>query len=67
MGNASFGFGGSGIGGSGCSWRYPDGVLSPAPNPPGLWSEYIVPMNSTNFCKDHMAPNGFWSDPVLPT
>jgi hypothetical protein len=24
-------------------------------------------MNSTNFCKDHMNPNGFTSDAVLPT
>ena len=27
----------------------------------------MVVMNSTNFCKDHMEPNGFWSEPVLPT
>ena len=36
-------------------------------NPPGLWREYMVVMNSTNFCKDHMDPNGFTSDPVLAT
>jgi hypothetical protein len=24
-------------------------------------------MNPTNFCKDHMAPDGFWGEPVLPT
>jgi hypothetical protein len=24
-------------------------------------------MNTTNYCKDHMTPNGFWSAPVLPT
>ncbi len=63
----SFAFGGSGIGGSGCSWQCPDGTLSPAPNPPGAWREYMVVMDSTNFCKDHMAPEGFWSAPVLPT
>ena len=27
----------------------------------------MVVMNSTNFCKDHMNPNGFTSDPVLAT
>ena len=63
----SFAFGGSGVGGSSCTWRCPDGLLAPAPNPPGLWRQYMVPMNSTNFCKDHMAPDGFWSAPVLPT
>ena len=66
-GGGSIGFGGAGVGAlSGC-WRCPDGALAPAPNPPGLWREYMVVMNSTNFCKDHMAPNGFWSEPVLPT
>ena len=63
----SFAFGGAGIAGASCSWRCPDGVTSPAPNPPGLWREYMVVMNSTNFCKDHMNPNGFTSDPVLAT
>jgi hypothetical protein len=27
----------------------------------------LAGMNSTNFCKDHMNPNGFTSDPVLAT
>ena len=64
------GFGGSvspGISGASCSWRCPDGVKAPQPNPPGAWNQYLVVMDSTNFCKDHMVPNGFWSDPVLPT
>jgi hypothetical protein len=66
-GSASFGVGGAGIGGASCTWRCPDGVMAPAPNPPGLWRQYMVPMNSTNFCKDHMDPDGLWSAPVLPT
>ena len=66
-GGGSFAFGGAGIGALSCTWRCPDGVTSPAPNPPGLWREYMVVMNSTNFCKDHMNPNGFTSDPVLAT
>jgi hypothetical protein len=64
---SSFAFGGAGIGALSCTWRCPDGAMAPAPNPPGLWREYMVVMNSTNFCKDHMAPDGFWSAPVLPT
>lgn len=63
----SGGIGGAGIGALSCSWRCPDGAMAPAPNPPGLWREYMVVMNSTNFCKDHMTPDGFWSEPVLPT
>ena len=63
----SFAFGGAGAGGASCTWRCPDGAMAPAPNPPGLWRDYMVVMNSTNFCKDHMAPNGFWSGPVLAT
>ena len=66
-GGGSFAFGGAGIGALSCTWRCPDGAMAPAPNPPGLWREYMVVMNSTNFCKDHMTPNGFWGDPVLPT
>ena len=66
-GGGSFAFGGAGIGALSCTWRCPDGAMAPAPNPPGLWREYMVVMNSTNFCKDHMAPDGFWSAPVLPT
>jgi hypothetical protein len=66
-GGGSLGLGGGGIGALSCSWRCPDGAMAPAPNPPGLWREYMVVMNSTNFCKDHMAPNGFTSAPVLPT
>lgn len=58
---------GAGVGGVSCSWRCPDGVDAPAPNPPGAWREYLVPMNTTNYCRDHMAPNGFWSAPVLGT
>jgi hypothetical protein len=58
---------GGGIGGASCSWRCPDGSMAPPPNPPGAWKDYLVPMNSTNYCKDHMTPNGFWSAPVLPT
>jgi hypothetical protein len=63
----SFAFGGAGIAALSCTWRCPDGAMAPAPNPPGLWRQYMVVMNSTNFCKDHMAPNGIWSAPVLPT
>jgi hypothetical protein len=63
----SGGIAGGGVGGASCSWRCPDGSMAPAPNPPGAWKEYLVPMNSTNYCKDHMTPNGFWSAPVLPT
>ena len=58
-GGGTFAFGGAGIGALSCSWRCPDGAMAPAPNPPGLWREYMVVMNSTNFCKDHMDPNGF--------
>jgi hypothetical protein len=58
---------GQGAGGVSCNWRCPDGVDAPTPNPPGAWKNYLVPMNSTNFCRDHMTPNGFWSAPVLPT
>jgi len=66
-GGGSVAFGGAGIGALSCTWRCPDGSMAPAPNPPGLWRTYMVVMNSTNFCKDHMAPNGLWSEPVLPT
>lgn len=66
-GGGSVAFGGAGIGALSCTWRCPDGAMAPAPNPPGLWRTYMVVMDSTNFCKDHMAPNGFWSEPVLPT
>ena len=66
-GNLGFTQSGAGISGLSCNWRCPDGVDAPAPNPPGAWKEYLVPMNSTNFCRDHMEPNGFWSAPVLPT
>ena len=61
-GGGSFAFGGAGIGALSCTWRCPDGAMAPAPNPPGLWREYMVVTNSTNFCKDHMAPNGFWAN-----
>jgi hypothetical protein len=65
--NASLGLGGGGIGGASCSWRCPDGTLSPAPNPPGLWRQYLVPMRNSFCGQGHMAPNGLWSAPVLPT
>ena len=58
---------GQGVSGVSCNWRCPDNTDAPAPNPPGQWREYLVPMNTTNFCKDHMGPAGFWSNPVLPT
>src|SRR3954462_13100146 len=50
-----------------CNWRCPDNTDAPAPNPPGAWKEYLAPMNTTNYCKDHMTPVGFWSAPTLPT
>ena len=64
------GFGGSvspGISGASCTWRCPDGTMAPAPNPPGAWKEYVVPVE-TGFCvvAGHMIPNGFWSEPVRP-
>jgi hypothetical protein len=58
---------GQGVGGVSCNWRCPDGTDAPAPNPPGAWKEYLVPMNSTNYCVDRMEPAGFWSAPTLPT
>jgi hypothetical protein len=59
---------GQGVGGLSCNWRCPDGVDAPAPNPPGAWQgHYLVPMSTSNWCKDHMVSNGFWSDPVLAT
>ena len=27
----------------GCSWRWPDNTIGPAPNPPGAWKNYLVP------------------------
>lgn len=59
--------GGLGVGGASCTWRCPDGTMAPAPNPPGAWKSYLVVMDSTNFCRDHMDPNGIWSAPVLPS
>jgi hypothetical protein len=56
-----------GAGGASCTWRCPDNTLAPAPNPPGAWKQYLRVMDSTNFCKNHMTPAGFWGDPVLPT
>ena len=49
IGGAFMGFGltvpagdfGAAIGG--CSWRYPDNTVGPAPNPPGAWKNYLVP------------------------
>lgn len=68
-GSGSLGFtqSGAGVGGLSCNWRCPDGVDAPAPNPPGAWQHYLVPMSTTNYCRDHMVPNGFWSAAVLPT
>jgi len=68
-GNGGLSAGGNpaGVGGISCNWKCPDGTDAPAPNPPGAWARYLVPMNSTNFCRDHMNPNGFWSAGVLPT
>lgn len=45
-----------GASGDGCSFRCPDGMIAPTPNPPGDWKTYLVPR--LNFCKDHAAPNG---------
>ena len=69
MGTASLGLGGFGAGGASCTWRCPDGTLAPAPNPPGAWKDYMVVMESTNFCflEGHMTPNGPHSAVVLPT
>ena len=50
-GGGTFAFGGAGIAGLSCTWRCPDGAIAPAPNPPGLWREYMVVMNSTNSAK----------------
>ena len=58
---------GQGVSGVSCNWRCPDNTDAPAPNPPGAWREYLAPMNTTNYCKDHMTPAGFWSVPTLPT
>ena len=58
---------GQGVSGVSCNWRCPDNTDAPAPNPPGAWREYLAPMNTTNYCKDHMTPVGFWSAPTLPT
>ena len=44
----------------------PTSTDAPAPNPPGAWKEYLVPMDTTNFCKDHMVPAGFWSGQRFP-
>lgn len=55
---------GGGITGASCSFRCPDNTLAPAPNPPGAWKEYLIPV--ANACKDHMQPAGSWSEPVRP-
>jgi hypothetical protein len=67
LGTASLGLGGFGAGGASCTWRCPDNTLAPQPNPPGAWKNYLIVMDSTNFCKDHMTPAGPHSAPVLPT
>lgn len=58
-----------GVGGASCTWRCPDNTMAPAPNPPGAWKNYMVVMESTNWCfiAGHMTPAGHWSAPVLPT
>ena len=63
-GGATLGLGGAGVGGVSCTWRCPDNSMAPAPNPPGAWKWYMVPV--PNACKDHMQPAGFSSAPVLP-
>jgi len=63
-GGATLGLGGAGVGGVSCTWRCPDNSMAPAPNPPGAWKWYMVPV--PNACKDHMEPAGFSSAPVLP-
>lgn len=63
-GGATLGLGGAGVGGVSCTWRCPDNTMAPAPNPPGAWKWYLVPV--ANACKDHMQPAGFSSAPVLP-
>jgi hypothetical protein len=67
MGSLAVAGAGQGVGGLSCNWKCPDNTDAPAPNPPGAWKEYLVPMDTTNFCKDHMVPAGFWSAPTLPT
>ena len=63
-GPATLGLGGAGVGGLSCTWRCPDNSMAPAPNPPGAWKWYLVPV--PNACKDHMEPAGFSSAPVFP-
>lgn len=63
-GGATLGLGGAGVGGVSCTWRCPDNSMAPAPNPPGAWKWYMVPV--PNACKDHMEPAGFSSASVLP-
>src|ERR1700736_5130682 len=53
-----------GAGGGGVTGRCPDNSMAPAPNPPGAWKWYMVPV--PNACKDQMEPAGFSSAPVLP-
>src|SRR3954465_4432790 len=64
-GGSALGLGGAGGGGVSCTWRCPDNSMAPAPNPPGAWKWYVVPVPSA--CKDHMEPAGFSSAPVLPS
>jgi hypothetical protein len=63
-GGISGGLAGGGVGGASCTWRCPDNTLAPAPNPPGAWKTYLIPV--PNACKDHMTPAGFYSEPVRP-
>jgi hypothetical protein len=64
-GGTTLGLGGAGVGGVSCSWRCPDNTNAPAPNPPGAWKWYMVPVPTA--CKDHMEPAGYTSAPVLPS
>lgn len=61
---------GIGGGGDGCSWRCPDNVLAPQPNPIGAYHQYIdveqIIKAHKVFCADHLAPAGPTSALVSP-
>ena len=40
----------------GCSWRWPDNTIGPAPNPPGAWKNYLVPTPPPPEHRAHPAP-----------
>jgi hypothetical protein len=52
-----------GGGGTSCSWRWPDNTPAPAPNPPGAWKNYMIPMAPP---PEHAAPAGPQSELVHP-